>query len=80
MILRTKVSKEAPSSLAAQAYICLKADIFDFQFLPGDRFSENEISERLQMSRTPIREALFRLQAGRLCRSLNQKRLASTSF
>ena len=30
--------------------------------LPGDRFSENEAAERLQMSRTPIRQALFRLQ------------------
>jgi DNA-binding GntR family transcriptional regulator len=64
MMPATKTAKEAASglSLAAQAYAQLKADIFDFQFLPGDRFSENEVSERLQMSRTPIREALFRLQ------------------
>jgi hypothetical protein len=30
--------------------------------VPGDRFTENEISERLGVSRTPVRQALFRLQ------------------
>ncbi|RJF97055.1 GntR family transcriptional regulator [Noviherbaspirillum cavernae] len=62
MIPQPKFAKAISNSLASQAYARLKADIFDFHFLPGDRFSENEISERLQMSRTPIREALFRLQ------------------
>lgn len=62
MISTIKLAKEVPNSLATQAYARLKADIFDFQFLPGDRFSENEVSERLKMSRTPVREALFRLQ------------------
>lgn len=62
MIPKLKFAKVLPDSLASQAYTRLKADIFDFHFLPGDRFSENEMSERLQMSRTPVREALFRLQ------------------
>ena len=62
MIPKLKFAKVLPDSLASQAYTQLKADIFDFHFLPGDRFSENEMSERLQMSRTPVREALFRLQ------------------
>ena len=30
--------------------------------MPGDRFTETEISERLGVSRTPVRQALFRLQ------------------
>jgi len=30
--------------------------------VPGDRFTENELSERLGVSRTPVRQALFRLQ------------------
>lgn len=44
------------------AYSRIKADIFDFRLLPGDRFSEPEIAERFGMSRTPVREALLRLE------------------
>ncbi len=54
---------ESPrANLAEQAYAQLKAQIHDFQLLPGDRFSENEMSARLGVSRTPLREALFRLR------------------
>lgn len=50
------------TSLAASAYTQLKQALDDFHFVPGDRFSENEVSALLGMSRTPIREALVRLQ------------------
>ncbi len=53
---------EARSSRANDVYDQLKKDIGDFKLVPGDRFSENEISERLGVSRTPIRQALVRLQ------------------
>lgn len=46
---------------ADHAYERIKADIFDFRLLPGDRFSEPEIALRLGVSRTPVREALLRL-------------------
>jgi DNA-binding GntR family transcriptional regulator len=49
-------------SLAETAYAKLKAGIFEFELLPGDRFSETELAERLKMSRTPVREALYRLE------------------
>jgi DNA-binding GntR family transcriptional regulator len=49
-------------SLAETAYEKLKASIFDFELLPGDRFTENEIAGRLGMSRTPVRDALYRLE------------------
>lgn len=49
-------------SLAETAYEKLKASIFDFALVPGDRFSETEIAERLSMSRTPVRDALYRLE------------------
>ena len=57
-----KIPRATPDSLADQAYAQLKASIYDFHLLPGDRFSESEMAERLDMSRTPVREALFRLQ------------------
>jgi DNA-binding GntR family transcriptional regulator len=44
------------------AYERIKSDIFDFRLLPGDRFSEPEIAVRFGMSRTPVREALLRLE------------------
>lgn len=49
-------------SLAEVAYEKLKASIFDFELLPGDRFSETDIAVRLSMSRTPVRDALYRLE------------------
>ena len=55
---------EAPvfRSRADEVYAQLKRDVANFKLVPGDRFTENEISERLGVSRTPVRQALFRLQ------------------
>lgn len=50
-------------SLADEVYQRLKQDLADFVLVPGDRFTENEVSERLQVSRTPVRQALLRLQS-----------------
>ena len=47
---------------ADEVYAQLKRDVAEFSLVPGDRFTENEISERLGVSRTPVRQALFRLQ------------------
>ena len=47
---------------ADEVYAQLKRDVAEFRLVPGDRFTENEISERLGVSRTPVRQALFRLQ------------------
>ncbi len=49
-------------SRAEMVYEQLKRDVADFKLVPGDRFTENELSERLGVSRTPVRQALFRLQ------------------
>ncbi|KAF1009925.1 MAG: HTH-type transcriptional repressor RspR [Pseudomonas fluorescens] len=55
-------SRERPDNLAERIYLQLKADIFDFRLLPGDRFSETEVAERMAASRTPVRQALYRLE------------------
>ncbi len=49
-------------SRADAVYEQLKRDISEFHWLPGDRFTEIEISQRHQVSRTPVRQALFRLR------------------
>ena len=43
-------------------YATLKGEIHDFRLVAGDRFSEAELGGRLGVSRTPVREALFRLR------------------
>ncbi|MBS64378.1 GntR family transcriptional regulator [Salinisphaera sp.] len=50
------------SNLADRIYARIKAELFDFELMPGDALSENEIAARTGASRTPVREALFRLQ------------------
>lgn len=57
-----KRGKERPENLAERIYGQLKDDIFEFRLLPGDRFSEGEVAERMAASRTPVRQALYRLE------------------
>ncbi|MEZ3501403.1 GntR family transcriptional regulator [Pantoea sp. KPR_PJ] len=54
--------KGRPEALAEKVYQALKQDLFDFRLMPGDRFSEKEIADRLEVSRTPVRQALFWLE------------------
>ncbi len=49
-------------NLAEGVYRRVKADIFEFRLLPGTRFSENDVAEQAKVSRTPVREALYRLE------------------
>jgi DNA-binding GntR family transcriptional regulator len=62
--LRIPIVKPSPlqPSRAEEVYAQLKKDIADFRLVPGDRFSEHDICHRLAVSRTPVRQALFRLQ------------------
>ncbi|MEE8327910.1 MAG: winged helix-turn-helix domain-containing protein, partial [Nitrosomonadaceae bacterium] len=48
--------------LAEQIYSRLKEDIFEFRMLPGDHFTETKIAKYYEVSRTPVRDALYRLQ------------------
>ena len=50
------------NALAEHIYQKLKQEIFDFYLLPHDRFTETQIAERFEVSRTPVRDALYRLQ------------------
>jgi DNA-binding GntR family transcriptional regulator len=49
-------------------YALLRDDVFEFRLLPGSRFTESEIAQRYGVSRTPVREALLRLQTEGLVR------------
>jgi len=54
--------KRAKSNLAAKVYASIKQDIFEFRLLPGQRFTESEVAARTKVSRTPVREALHKLE------------------
>jgi DNA-binding GntR family transcriptional regulator len=46
---------------AATIYETVRRDIVRMRLLPGERLSENELGLRFRTSRTPVREAIFRL-------------------
>src|SRR5690554_7674204 len=57
-----KTTTKRKASMADRVYEALKDDIFEFRLIPGDKFSEGDVGARLNASRTPVREALYRLQ------------------
>jgi DNA-binding GntR family transcriptional regulator len=60
--MRSGVVKGEKKNLADSVHSRIKNDIIDFRMMPGQRFSENEIAQRLGVSRTPIRQALYKLE------------------
>jgi DNA-binding GntR family transcriptional regulator len=50
------------ANLSGQVYDRIKADLFEFRLLPGDYFTEADLVARLGVSRTPVRQALYRLE------------------
>ncbi|MFJ3465911.1 GntR family transcriptional regulator [Pseudomonas sp. NPDC090201] len=61
-IAPSKKTRDRPDNMVEGIYRQLKDDIFEFRLMPGDRFSESEVAERVQASRTPVRQALYRLE------------------
>ncbi|EIP96753.1 transcriptional regulator [Opitutaceae bacterium TAV1] len=55
-------SPQRAENRAGSIYTQIKEDIAALRLLPGDRFTETDVAARMRTSRTPVREALFRLQ------------------
>ena len=53
--------KDSPS-LDKLAYEKIKEAILTFQFLPNDALVEGELASQLGISKTPVRDALMRLE------------------
>jgi DNA-binding GntR family transcriptional regulator len=51
---------------ADAVYATLRDAIVAGQLRPGDRLAEEQLAQRFEVSRTPVREAIFRLEAEQL--------------
>ncbi len=60
-------------SIRERAYIYLKNLILEGEYQPGDRLIERELADKLKISRTPIREALFRLESQGFVKTVPRK-------
>lgn len=65
--------KEARIPIGEYVYKTIKKDIISFKLVPGQRISEKEIADKLNVSRTPVREAFIKLSRERLVYALPQK-------
>jgi len=67
-------------SRAEFAYTRLREEIRERRLRPGDRLREVEVAERLGVSRTPVREALKRLESDGLVQDLPGRGLSVTEL
>ncbi len=67
-----RVQRSSGGPASRQAYRALRDAIIAVELEPGQRLSENELAERLAVSRTPIREALIRLRDDRFVQIVPQ--------
>jgi DNA-binding GntR family transcriptional regulator len=56
------MARRPANQLAEKIYQIIKDEISDFHLLPGDRVTETNLAERYRVSRTPVRDALYRLK------------------
>ena len=66
-------SEENLISIRERAYLHLKDLILEGELKAGHRLVERELAEKLKISRTPIREALFRLESQGFVKTVPRK-------
>ncbi|UOF90365.1 GntR family transcriptional regulator [Fodinisporobacter ferrooxydans] len=65
--------KDELSPIRDKVYQYIKQAIIDGELKAGERIVERDLSEKLNISRTPIREALFRLESQGFVKTLPRK-------
>lgn len=79
-ILQKRAGTDDSMSLGEKAYQAIRQAIRQRRFRSGDRLRETELAEMLGLSRTPIREALARLQVEGLASENGQRGFSIIEF
>src|SRR3712207_4812566 len=61
-----ELDPSAATSLADRAYVAIRDRLIMLDIRPGDPIDDDELSQALGVGRTPVREALKRLEGDRL--------------
>jgi DNA-binding GntR family transcriptional regulator len=80
-ILVATPNGKVPSASASHgetAYRSIRRDLLDGTIPPGSRLFEVRIAERLKVSRTPVREALRRLESDGFVQRVGERTLVAT--
>jgi DNA-binding GntR family transcriptional regulator len=72
-VMEVKWEENNLLSIREHAYLYLKKMILKGEFKAGDRLIERELAAKLKISRTPIREALFRLESQGFVKTVPRK-------
>ena len=67
------MAETTPSTLKAHLVQRLREAILSGKYKPGDRLNESSIAREFQISRIPVREALFQLQESGLVMNLKRR-------
>jgi len=73
MKLSAKIQRIPKQPLAVTAYEIIIKKIICLEYKPSQHLEENQLVEDLEIGRTPIREALVRLQGEKMVESHSQK-------
>lgn len=71
--MQRKTQKNNKKLGTDEVYHILREKLTSFQFKPGQSLSEKDIATQLQVSRTPVRHALFRLEKHGLVEIISRK-------
>ena len=66
----TNIAKDADSTRGQEAYENIRRHILKGDFVPAALLSEGQLAEQLNLSRTPVREALTRLEQEGMVRTV----------
>lgn len=71
-------AQKATTPVRERAYEYLKASILSGRFPPGERLTEERLARELGISRTPVREALYKLESEGLITPLETRGFITT--
>ncbi|EXG82918.1 GntR family transcriptional regulator [Cryptosporangium arvum] len=78
--MRAAAVGPAPASMAERAYFALRDRLILLDIRPGEPIDDDELATQLGMGRTPVREALKRLEQDRLVVSFPRRGTFATAL